>query len=178
MRVIFLDIDGVLNSHRSAIAYCSVLMRKLDPVAVSMLYRIVKYAPADLVISSTWRMDRDYLPLVWGCLREAGFPWDGDKCPIIGKTTTEHKGITDDDEYPGINTGRGDQIKQWLDENPEYDDYIILDDDSDMRPDQLDRFINIDGKVGLGYNDFRKIGELWPEIESAEAVNGTRAMWK
>lgn len=66
----------------------------------------------------------------------------------------------------------------WLDEHPEYDDYIILDDDSDMRPDQLDRFINVEGKVGLGYDNFRTISKLWPEIETKEAMEGTSAYWK
>ena len=178
MRVIFLDIDGVLNSHRTAVAYRQILYRKLDPVAVAMLYRICKFADAKIVVSSTWRKDGDWLTLVWGCLREAGFPWDGDYCPIIDRTTVAHRGITDNDEYPGINTSRGDDIKLWLDDHPEYDDYIILDDDSDMRPDQLDRFINVEGKVGLGYDDFRKIAKLWPEIETKEAMNGTSAYWK
>ena len=69
-------------------------------------------------------------------------------------------------------------IKMWLDEHPEYDDYIILDDDSDMRPDQLDHFINVEGKVGLGYDNFRAIGKMWPEVETKEAMNGTSAYWK
>lgn len=174
MRVIFLDIDGVLNSHRTAAAYRQILFRRLDPVAVALLFRIVKFAKADIVISSVWRMDKDWLTLIWGCLREAGFPWDGDRCPIIGKTTTAH--IPPED--PKVNTGRGDQIKDWLDNNPEYDDYIILDDDSDMRPDQTERFIKVDRKVGLGYDDFRAIAELWPEIECEEAMKGTSATWQ
>ena len=64
MRVIFLDIDGVLNSHRTAAAYRQVLMRRLDPVAVAMLYRMVKFGEAKIVISSTWRKDGDWLTLV------------------------------------------------------------------------------------------------------------------
>lgn len=178
MRVIFLDIDGVLNSYRTAAAYRQVLYRRLDSVAVAMLYRIVKYADAKIVVSSTWRKDQDWLTLVWGCLREAGFPWDGDDCPIIGRTTLHSPGITDDDDYPGINTRRGEKIKLWLDEHPEYDDYIILDDDSDMRPDQLDRFIKTDRKVGITFENWEAIAKIWPEINTEEAMKGTSETWR
>ncbi len=98
MRVIFLDIDGVLNSHRTAAAYREPLMRKLDPVSVKLLHRIVSKADAKLVISSTWRLDPDWLTLVWGCLREAGWPCDYGDCPIIGRTA----------KYLGIRKVRGD----------------------------------------------------------------------
>ncbi len=161
MRVIFLDIDGVLNSHRTAVAFQFELMRKLDPVAVMMLHRIAKNAQAAIVISSTWRLGEGWKELVWGCLREAGWPWEhtsflplGD-CPIIGRTP----------KSLGINTVRGDEIAKWLEDNPEYNDYIIIDDDSDMLDNQKDRFIHCDHHVGLAYDQYMKIREIWPEID-------------
>lgn len=164
MRAIFLDIDGVLNSHRTAVGFQHVLQRKLDPVAVMMLHRIVKNAEAVIVISSTWRLSKGWKELVWGCLREAGWPWDHygfipmDTCPIIDRTP----------KYLGAGTVRGDEIAKWLEDNPEYDDYIIIDDDSDMLDDQKDRFIHCDHHIGLGYDQWMKIREIWPEIDGVE----------
>ena len=155
MRVIFLDIDGVLNSHRTAAAYREPLMRKLDPVSVKLLHRIVSKADAKLVISSTWRLDPDWLTLVWGCLREAGWPCDYGDCPIIGRTA----------KYLGIRKVRGDEIDMWLKENPEYDDYLIFDDDSDMLPHQKDRFIHCDGKIGISWDNWSQVRKIWPEVD-------------
>ncbi len=157
-RCIFLDIDGVLNSHRTAVAFQSILQRRLDPVAVMMLYRLVTCADAAIVISSTWRLDDQWLTTIWGCLREAGWPWNHTaflplgECPIIDRTP----------RLPGV---RGIEIQAWLDANPEYDDYIILDDDSDMLESQMDRFIHCPHYVGFDWDGWLKIRELWPEVD-------------
>ena len=163
MRVIFLDIDGVLNSHRTAVAFESILQRRLDPVAVMMLYRVVTRASAQIVVSSTWRRDSQWLTTIWGCLREAGWPWDHTsflplgECPIIDRTTTEDLG-------PG--TLRGHEIEHWLEAHPEVDDYIILDDDRDMLENQMDRFIHCDNQTGLAWKQWQRIREIWPEVDN------------
>lgn len=156
-----LDVDGVLNSHRTAVAFQSILQRKLDPVAVMMLYRIVTKANAQIVVSSTWRLDDDWKLTVWGCLREAGWPWNHTsflplgECPIIDRTPI----------LRAAGTIRGDEIQCWLDQNPQYDDYIILDDDSDMLDHQKDRFIHCDHHVGLGWEQWSQIRKIWPEVD-------------
>ncbi|KKL95678.1 hypothetical protein LCGC14_1852100, partial [marine sediment metagenome] len=89
-------------------------------------------------------------------------PWEDygfvplDECPIIGKTPRSGD--------LGLGKVRGDEIAAWLDENPEYDDYIILDDDRDMLDSQMDRFIYCDSKVGLSYENWEQIREIWPEV--------------
>jgi len=156
-RIIMLDIDGVLNSHRSAVAMQT--FHTLDPIAVKMLFRVVTLAEAKIVISSTWRHDKQWLTTIWGALRQAGWPWVHSgflplgECPIIDRT----------DSLPG---DRGIEIQAWLDANPEYDDYIILDDDSDMLDSQMDRFIKCYHHTGFGWEQWQKIGELWPEINN------------
>jgi hypothetical protein len=157
MRVIFLDIDGVLNSHRSAVAMQT--FHTLDPIAVKMLFRIVTLAEAKIVISSTWRQDKQWLTTIWGALRQAGWPWVHTgflplgECPIIDRT----------DVLPGV---RGIEIQAWLDANPEYDDYIILDDDSDMLDSQMDRFIKCHYHTGLGWEGWQQIRKIWPEVDN------------
>ena len=169
MRVIFLDIDGVLNSHRTAVAFQQMGYREMDPIAVRMLYRIVRCAEAHIVISSTWRLDDQYVATIWGCLRHAGWPWNHTallplgECPIIDRTPSNNWGI-------GVT--RGHEIQDWLDANPSYDDYIILDDDSDMLESQMDRFIHCDHHVGLGWDQWSQIREIWPEVDDHERMSG------
>ena len=53
-------------------------------------------------------------------------------------------------------TQRGEEIKTWMDkesEKNEIESYVILDDDSDMLPEQMSNFIHIDGQVGLTDKD-------------------------
>ncbi len=73
-RVVFLDIDGVLNSTRYWDANKPLPMGQagaIDPEAVARLNRIVKATHADVVISSSWRtMGVD---LVQAMLKERGF---------------------------------------------------------------------------------------------------------
>jgi len=160
MRVIFLDIDGVLNSHRSAVAMQT--FHTLDPIAVKMLFRLVTLAEAKIVISSTWRLDKQWLTTIWGALRQAGWPWAHSgflplgECPIIDRTArTSPNGSL-----------RGYEIQDWLDANLKYDDYIILDDDSDMLDSQMDRFIKCYHHTGFGWEQWEKIRKLWPEVDN------------
>lgn len=154
MRVIFLDIDGVLNSRRSAIAYAEPLLTTMDPIAVRLLHKIVDRSKAKIVVSSTWRYWSDWETTIWGCLREGGWPAQGEY-PIIDRT-------------PRINTRdsiRGDEIKMWLDAHAEVESYIILDDDSDMLEEQMPHFVHCDHDVGLGMPQWRRIAEIWPEVK-------------
>jgi hypothetical protein len=51
---------------------------------------------------------------------------------------------------------RGDEIKDWLDKYPQ-DDYAIIDDDSDMREDQQSNFFWVDAYAGLTPNTCYRI---------------------
>ncbi len=44
---------------------------------------------------------------------------------------------------------RGEEIKMWLEKHPEVKVYAILDDDSDMLPDQIPNFFQTSWKTGL-----------------------------
>ena len=75
MRVVFLDFDGVLNSH----AYQATLppevrggVMGLDRAAVARLNKLVHAAEAEMVVSSTWRHSRTTRQLR-DLLQEHGF---------------------------------------------------------------------------------------------------------
>lgn len=123
MRVIFLDIDGVLNSAewfektkdvRSGLSRIDELQEMLDPRAVELLNGLVDRAGATVVLSSSWRVAYG-MDFIQRALVARGF---------TGKLS---------DRTPTMGSPRGREIQAWLDkrlEKPEA--FIILDDNSDM----------------------------------------------
>ena len=153
MRIIFLDIDGVLNSSQSAAYWYRLYKRGLNPIpgafmrvcpiAYSNLLTILEKCPdVRIVLSSTWRIHEDYKEK----LRDADVDPD-----VLGKII---------DRTPiHLSSGRGNEINQWLENHPEVDDFIIIDDDSfDMQPYKEDkRFINTSTALGLTYFEVERI---------------------
>ena len=64
MNLIFLDIDGVLNSVDSAVAHHALHPKhhreefRLDPISVGLLKLLCEITDAKIVISSMWRLSR------------------------------------------------------------------------------------------------------------------------
>jgi hypothetical protein len=130
MRVLFLDIDGVLNSAE----WLHLIFRMeefgwkspdsdmpkfrvshLDPIKVDMITKLIEELNLCVVLSSTWRLGRT--------LEEAYEFFSRFGIPLIGFTPREHESHT-----------RGDAIQMWLDQTLyTVEDFVILDDDSDMK---------------------------------------------
>lgn len=144
MKIIFLDIDGVLNS-RTFIQATQwdrgdeglpltddrvSWERQLDPAAVARLIRIVERTDAKIVVSSSWR---HALPVsqIDRILRRMGLP----HC-IVGRT---------DDMPHGC---RGDEIAAWMATAQRPCSFVILDDDADMAP-VADRLVQTTFDLGL-----------------------------
>lgn len=131
MKVIFLDIDGVLNSqeyfinnHEEELLYNKLFYRNKNKISneewlkIKLLdidfykLQLVKYiiseTDAKIVISSSWRTLKIY-PLIEEYLVNQGLT-------IIGVT-------------PYINGNRGKEIREYLKENNEIEDFIVLDDE-------------------------------------------------
>lgn len=127
-RIIFLDIDGVLNSadyferthderegiNRSAADFWQWMF---DPDAVTVLNTIIQKTDAKCVLSSSWRHAHT-LADVRGLLKGRGFIGS-----LIDKTPKR---------APNPPYRRGNEIQAWLAEHPEVKKFVILDDDSDM----------------------------------------------
>lgn len=137
MKVIFLDIDGVLCSDRSCLAFGGMPhpwpadhqdWHLFDPVAVALLGVATKTTGAVCVLSSSWRI---LLPSLSRLGRWLGVP-------IIDKTRQTQG-----------NEPRGQQIQDWLDAHPDVTQYAILDDSTDMLEEQMERLVRVPPANGM-----------------------------
>lgn len=126
--ILFLDVDGVLNSHAYIRRGGSLSCRSdgLDPDAVTQLQRIVDETQCSLILSSTWRLIHP-LAHMRGRLIEKGMRHP---CPLRGKTPDlseqQTKGVIQ------IGARRGEEVKAWIEANRFKAPYVCLDDDSDF----------------------------------------------
>ena len=124
MNIVFLDVDGVLNDCSSP------HMGNMDELvyfkgeaflrrSLLVLKRIVSSMSAKVVISSSWRYDKDLMYSLLSALKYYRI----DAIDI----TPDYK------TYAGFGTCRGDEIVGWLKSTREQiDNFVILDDFSDM----------------------------------------------
>jgi histidinol phosphatase-like enzyme len=128
MNIIFLDIDGVLNTERyivyqvkNKIADGYEAQFNFDPRAMSNLREIINKTSAKIVISSTWRIFKDdKTDEFWNAILD-NFAKYYIPAEIIGVT-------------PVLHTERGNEIRKWLEDNQNLniENFVIIDDDSDM----------------------------------------------
>lgn len=139
MKVVFLDIDGVLNHYywyhehkdKSNVSYP---ISDFDPKSVSYLNNITDTTDAKIILSSSWRFDPDIINI----LRAAGVTGE-----IIGCTPDLYN------TYGSL--CRGKEIDAVLNKRTDIERYIILDDDTDMEEHQLPYFIKTNAN-GSGLN--------------------------
>lgn len=122
MKIIFLDIDGVLN--------CKSTRERIDGIyfvednKIDFLKEIIECTDAKVVLSSTWRI---------GWVWMQNNPNYHDKHFIMLRDKLQEHGIELYDKTP-IMSGehRGREIDEWLRCHPDVESFVILDDDSDM----------------------------------------------
>lgn len=122
MKVIFLDVDGVLNSY----SFASKMMEEegvsifrediLDKSCISCLKQIVQRTGAEIVLSSSWRKFTDARASLAFQLAENGLA------------------IHSDTPVSATNGRRGNEISAWFSSHRDVpvEAYVILDDNSDM----------------------------------------------
>lgn len=111
MKVLFLDIDGVVNSRRSWVRQGQ--LSGIDPELADQVRRIIAETGCEVVLSSTWRC------------------WPDSLARVRAGVTPDLYGTT-----PVLDGYRGQEVKQWLADHPEVTRYAILDDNTDFDPDQ------------------------------------------
>jgi hypothetical protein len=166
MRIIFLDIDGVLNHsnfyeerQKQIFAGKWSITRpysELDPICVNLLSEFCRKYEIKVVISSAWRATRDaeaFNEMFSHTLFEQP------AFEVIGITPSAHH-----DAWV-----RGNEILWWMQENEEllgcryhdYYDYCILDDDGDMLLWQKNNFLKVDRYVGLTPQDIFEMKKIF-----------------
>lgn len=109
--VVFLDVDGVLNT-KTTVQCTPDGYTGIDDARVEVLANVInKFGGADIVLSSDWKdmkqTDEDYIYLV-------------SKLEMYGLSISGH---TQDSK-----NNRGDGIIKYLEDHPEIEEYVILDD--------------------------------------------------
>jgi hypothetical protein len=174
MKVIFLDIDGVLNVEVYMTAFWDICKRinlsrteasslRMDalrddygnlfcPLACRRLAWIISITDAKIVISSTWRMNG---------LSEMQAMWKHRDLPgEVIDITPIHINKRENDKSFSERLERGGEIKEWLSLHPEVESYVIFDDDNDMLPEQMNNFIQTDEVYGITMKDAEKAIEI------------------
>lgn len=172
MKIIFLDIDGVLNSQ---IFYTEKSQNQrhkerelgadIDERCVRYLNDLIEKTGAKVVVSSTWR--NAGLQYCKEQLEAKGFRGE-----IIDITPV----------YTENYCVRGNEIYAWIQENSEmlcgspvgadFKEYVILDDDSDMLYWQRNNYIQVDAYCGLTPNQcYRAQFILCPDMKFSQSFN-------
>ncbi|MCO7186091.1 HAD domain-containing protein [Tenacibaculum sp. XPcli2-G] len=154
MNILFLDIDGVLNSRQwHSSENCKILeitvKRFFDPACVEYLNKIVNETETKVVISSSWRILRS-LQNLQDLFKSIGFTGK-----IFGKT--EDLSIFEPDT-PNL---RGVEIQNWIKDNQKHFKtpikYVIIDDENEFFSHQEQFFFQTNPDIGLDTTITEKI---------------------
>lgn len=125
--ILFLDVDGVLNSLKTGGRYA------LKKKCLRRLQEIVEKTGCEIVLSSTWRKDEYAFKRL--------------------RRVLAYRNIKIKDTTPVLHGEiRGEEIRKYmLDRSPEGNTwrYAILDDDGDMLREQLPNFFQTDPEFGI-----------------------------
>lgn len=153
MKVLFLDMDGVLNSDKYKLIYQSPYftpdLENLDPQAVALLENFLQEHPdVVIVICSTWKRSFKIEEL-----REA----------LRAKGLVSADRIIDHTHNLSHTLVKGEEISSWLKDHPEVTHYVALDDGDDL---QLihPRQVKTSMELGLTVEDLEKLKPFFAEI--------------
>lgn len=144
MKVLFLDIDGVVNCASTAQRHRGVI--GIDPLMAFRVGKIQLDTGCEVVLSSSWKHWKEGVEEVE---KQVVKLYDKTPSGVTGGFT------------PGGEAFRGDEIKYWLHEHPEVTKYAILDDDSDFYSDQT--LFRTDWNTGLTEEIARKVTDYLNE---------------
>lgn len=149
MKVIFLDMDGVLNSDEyfDKIKGLDIkgIENDVDMEKVKLLKDAVKATGAKIVLTASARYSKSVQPLI--------------------ELLKKHKMLLDLTPY--INNKRGVEIKQWLSEHPETEDFVILDDEifASYDDELMKKLIKISNGNGMNFGEGLKPKDIEKIIE-------------
>ena len=163
-KVIFLDIDGVLNSSRTLHEDIS-----LEDDLISNLKELVDKTGAKIILSSSWRLSTEAVATLMDRLDKFGLAISGMTCDGVDldwlekyefdatKKYLDTKFDWDENRQIKITHDRGAEIFKWL---HDHDDcaYVILDDEiEDIKPYFSESaIVKTSYKTGLTKEDVKK----------------------
>ncbi|HEX3624099.1 MAG TPA: HAD domain-containing protein [Verrucomicrobiae bacterium] len=144
-RIVFLDIDGVLNSQKSVLQFGT--RYRFGTSNIAALNEILRKTDARFVVTSTWREGLMLAEIAQFLERDGALPGR-----MAGQTQI-------------LQTRRGMEIDAWLRGVPyPVSSFVILDDLDDMDPHRK-RFVQTDPQSGITMADAQRAIELleaWP----------------
>ena len=142
MKIIFLDVDGVLNSVQDRFSWTIESDKHLILLAC-----IVRRTDAKIVVSSSWRN--------CGLLDTLKKRLNDFSMSVFDITGYNKNGI------------RGLEIKEWLDNHNNIESFVILDDEVfDIKEHFPNNFVQTSMKVGLQKEDAEKCIAILSNIKS------------
>lgn len=159
MKIIFLDIDGVMKSVSSTVRQGGDRYGKmLHPEHVEALNFILEHTDARIVLSSTYR---EFMNVKEICqmFKDCGIPYKY----VISKTPALGNGFGD--------VERGDEIAHWLRHAPDdafhyhgvemnIESFVVLDDDNDMSAINPINFVRTNKNYGLTHYEALEVIEI------------------
>jgi hypothetical protein len=154
MKVIYLDIDGVLCSARTNLGldFAVSSWQDWDPVGTEALIKVCEFSGAQIVISSSWRLGIQH----YGPNSDGSYSALAQNLKNYNLEMYLHKDWKTKD-YVSRAECRGEEIKEHAERNNVID-YVILDNDSDMIEGQ--RLIKTSGAEGMTYGNIKEL-YLW-----------------
>lgn len=155
MKYIFLDCDGVLNNinytkkcyrkngHKPMSMYCT----PFDPYNLKNLAKLVRKTKANIVLTSTWRLDKEHIAVLKARLAEYG--------------------LRIYDMTDNINMIKGAEITEWLKQHRDIENYVVIDDEEYNLSNFIDNkhLVIVDSKYGLTFGDRIKAIEKLRGVE-------------
>lgn len=153
-RVLFLDYDGVVNTlmwndKGTRVSYNFPKDNKVNNFqAVQWVSEFCLKCKYDIVVTSSWREDSNYK----ACLLNGGLKNGID---ISGSLSLNPEKT------------RGELIQEYINSHPEIKYYIIVDDETDILPEQTNRFIKVNPSYGFNEPEYKKCIEIYMKDKSA-----------
>lgn len=155
MKIIFLDIDGVLNHFDwyASTEFQSIKTKEdveldIDPRCTHRIMDLCNQFNAKVVITSSWKISW-YSTIMR--LERGGLPHD-----YVIDHTPDYLWIP----VENFDKSRGAEIQGWLNNHPEVTNYVIVDDRVDFKEEQMSHFVQIDQTLGLTDENVEEIKRI------------------
>lgn len=174
MRVIFLDIDGVMNSTEEMIALYNQHGSSIDntlpsPTKCKLLKQLVDETGAKVVLSSSWRLSLNAIQKLIDLFEPYNLVLSGFTCHEVESKKFKNSPYEDIKpryqhtigDFGTYIEDRGAEIAAWLLDHPKVSNFVILDDeDSDIKAWFPNNLVKTDLQVGLTLDDCVKASNI------------------